>query len=239
MAIRKIVLCIFLTFTTIVWAQRQVRIPAEVVDQQGAPAKISGEVVAKDISSDSAPSRTAHSFNADLYLTNESAKPILLMIIDLKVISPFKISLDYTEVEDYFFESTIPQPGSTVELRRNLGTFGEPQGPYEPFTVVPSTRATVVFLQFMDGSTWGDAVAAEKALRDRQRALEQLELLKVDEKKESRKQLLAEIEQPTSLQPISSLQDLYRGKKDLAVVETKVNDMLKNARRRKMPGPAF
>ena len=107
---------VLLACTAIAWAQKEVRIPAMEVHQVGAPVKIRGEIIAKDQPSEITP----YSFDGDLYLTNESTKPILLMVIKLDVISSFKISLNYTEVQDYFFESSIPQPGSTVKLHRVL-----------------------------------------------------------------------------------------------------------------------
>jgi hypothetical protein len=90
-----------------------------------------------------------------------------------------------------------------------------------------------MFVQFVDGSSWGDSAAAAKSLRDRQLVLEQLEILKEDEKREGRKEFLEALSQPTILQPILSLQDLYSEKRDLSLVVGRVNDMLENARVRK------
>jgi len=227
---RKVGLAL-LAWTAIAWAQKEVRIPAAEVHQVGAPVRIRGEVTAKDQQSENTP----YTFEGDLYLTNESTKPILLLIMQLDVISPFKISLNYTEVQDYFFESSIPQPGSTVKLHRVLGAFGEPKGPYETFPVESSAHARVVFVQFVDGSSWGDFAAAKKALRDRQLSLHQLEILREESKKEGQKEFAEALSQPTNLQPISQLQDLFHEGGVLAPVVAKVNGMLDNASARSTP----
>ncbi len=222
---------VLLACTAIASAQEEVRIPAIDVSQVGAPIEIKGEIVAKDKPSEITP----YSFDGDFYVSNNSTKPILLMIIKLDVVSPFKISINYTEVQDYFFESSIPKPGSTVRVHRFLGTFGEPKGPYEPFRVESSAHASVVFVQFVDGSSWGDAASAEGALRDRQLSLHQLELLREESVKQGKKEFAETLSRSTVLQPILELQNLYREAGELAPVVAKVSGMLQNARARSTP----
>jgi hypothetical protein len=152
------------------------------------------------------------------------------MIAEVDVLSSPPIRLNYSEEDDYFFESKILQPSSTVKLQRVLGTFGEPNRSRESFVVEQSAQGRVVFVQFIDGSTWGDPVAAERLLRDRRLSLKQLEILIDDYRRQGEEEFVKALLQPTLLQPIMELQELYHEKKDSPQVVARLNDMIENAR---------
>jgi hypothetical protein len=223
----KVVWLVLLASTAAAWAQSESVLTVVQVSKAGAPVTVTGRVTAKD-----QPSEVLrYSFEGDVEMTNISGRAILLMIVDLNIVSTLPISLDYLEEDDYFFEPKMLEPGSIAELQRRLGRLGEPSRK-DDFTkeVKPSARAKVLFVQFSDGSTWGDAAAGERLLTNRQLSLKQLELLKEDYQKRSEEEFSNELLKPTLLQPILSLQELYRENKDLALVLARLEDMLENAR---------
>jgi hypothetical protein len=225
----KVICFLLLVGTTFVAAQSESVLPVVDISEAGAPLRIAGRVTAKD-----QPSQVPrYSFEGDIEMSNVSGKPILLMVVTLEVVSALPVSLNYREERDYFFESKTLQPGASAKLQRGLGKFGEPSRK-EDFAVEvkPSARARVTFVQFSDGSSWGDASAAEQVLRNRQLSLKQLELLDEDYRKRTGEEFLSEFLQPTFLQPIFGLQELYREKRDLAPVLARLDDMLENARAR-------
>jgi hypothetical protein len=220
---------VLLTIAVVAGAQSKSVLPVSDVSKAGAPLKVAGRVTAKD-----QPSEVPrYSFESDIEMTNVSSKPILLMTVTLDIACTLPVGLKYSEEDDYFFESKMLQPGSMAKLQRVLGRFGEPSRK-EDFTneVNPSARSSVAFVQFSDGSTWGDAAAGERLLRNRQLSLKQLETLKEDYRKKGAAEFLNELLQPTLLQPVFSLQELYREKRDLALVLAGLDDMLENARAR-------
>jgi hypothetical protein len=227
------VLCLVLVAGVAVGAaQTKSVLPVVDASKAGAPLMIKGAVTANDQPSDV----LRYSFQSDIEMTNVSEKSIVLMIVALDVVSTLPVSLNYRAENDYFFESEMLEPGSAAKLQRVLGRFGEPDRKEDFAVDVKSTaRATVAFVQFSDGSTWGDAAAAEGLLRNRQLSLKQLEILKNDYRARSEAEFLNELLRPTVLQPIFALQAVYREKRDLAPVLAKLEDMLENARAHGMP----
>jgi hypothetical protein len=225
----KVMCFVLLAGTPFAGAQSKSVLPVLDVSEAGAPLRVAGSVTAKDQPSE----LPRYSFEGDIEMSNVSSKPILLMVLTLDVLSALPVSLNYREERDYFFESKTLQPGSSTKLQRVLGRFGEPSRK-EDFAVEvkPFARAKVAFVQFSDGSSWGYAAAAEQVLRNRQLSLKQLELLNEDYRKRSEEEFLDEFLQPTLLQPIFGLQELYRERRDLAPVLARLDDMLENARTR-------
>jgi hypothetical protein len=229
MEIRAKVMCLILLLSaTIAGAQQEKAIPIMEVSEAGAPVRITGLVTARDQPSEA----TRYSFEGNLDLINASRKPILLIVARVDVVSTLPISLSYSEEDDYFFEPKILQPGSTTKLQRILGEFGEPQRSHASFASEPSARARILFVQFLDGSTWGDPESAERLLRNRKLSVNQLETLEEDYQREGKEVFQKALLKPTLLQPVTVLQDLYHEKRDLTPVLTRLNEMLENARTR-------
>jgi hypothetical protein len=212
-------------------AQKESAIPVMEVSDAGAPVRITGHITAKDQLSEV----LRYSFEGDVDLTNVSSEPILLMVAKIDVASKLPVSLSYSEEDDYFFESKMLRPGSSAKLQPVLGTFGEPQRSRKSFVAEPSARARIVFVQFLNGSTWGDPVAAERLLRNRRLSLKQLEILKEDYRRQGEEEFQKTLLQPTLLQPIMALQDLYHEKGDLILVLARLDEMLENARTHATP----
>lgn len=217
---------VLLAGTSLTATQSESVLPVVDVSYSGAPLKVTGTVTASDEPSEVPRYR----FAANVAMTNVSAKPILLMLVTLDIVSTLPMSLNHLEEEDYFFEPRLLQPQSSAILQRALGKFSEPSRKEDLLAKVrPSAHAKVVFVQFSDGSSWGDAVAAERSLSNRQKALERLEVLDQVYRKRGKKEFLSQLLQPTLLQPIFSLQYLYRQKGDLTPVLASLDNMLQTA----------
>lgn len=222
----KLMCLVLLAATSLTGAQSDSVLPVVDISHSGAPLKVTGTVTAND-----RPFEVPrYSFAANVAMTNVSDKPILLMLVTLDIVTALPMSLNYLEEEDYFFEQRLLQPRSSAMLQRVLGKFGEPSRK-EDFSVKakPSAHARVTFVQFSDGSSWGDAVAAGRSLSNRQKALERLEVLDQVYRKRGKKEFLSQLLQPTLLQPIFSLQYLYREKGDLTPVLANLDNMLQTA----------
>lgn len=222
----KLMCFVLLAGTSLTTTQSESVLPVVDVSHSGAPLKVTGTVTANDQSSEV----PRYSFAANVAMTNVSAKPILLMLVTLDIVSALPMSLNYLEEEDYFFEPRPLQPQSSAMLQRVLGKFGEPSRKDDLLAKVRSSaHAKVIFVQFSDGSSWGDAVAAERSLSNRQKALERLEVLDEVYRNRGKKEFLNQLLQPTLLQPIFSLQYLYHQKGDLTLVLANLDNMLQTA----------
>ena len=94
-----------LVATAVAELPKETTIPVVDVSALDAPVKISGLVATKD-----QPTKTLrYSFETNVSIANVSTKPILLMVVKLEVISPYKIRLNYSEEDDFSFESQILQ----------------------------------------------------------------------------------------------------------------------------------
>src|SRR5258708_15895626 len=114
MNISKVMMLVSLLFVGISASPEVDTIQMQEVPQADAPVRVTGYVTWKDNPSES----VRYSFDSDLHVINQSPKPVLLMIVELKVVSKVRIRFKYTEVDDYFFEPGIPAPGDSVNLHR-------------------------------------------------------------------------------------------------------------------------
>jgi hypothetical protein len=220
-----------LVSTNVTWAQKESDIPIVELSKAHAPVRITGQITTKDQPSDV----IRYSIAGDIDLKNVSTQPIILMVARIDVISGLPVDLNYSENEDYFFESKILQPGSAAKLRQVLSKFGEPQGSRNPLVVTkPSARARTIFVQFLDGSTWGETAAAKQPLWDRRESLRRLEILEENYRTQGEEGFLKSLLQPTLLQPVMALQDIYHEKRDLSLVLARLNEMRENARERSL-----
>ena len=88
----------------------------------------------------------------------------------------------------------------------------------------------MVFVQFLDGSMWGDAGASERFMNTRQHSMIELENLAAVYRTEGESKFLRDLSRATELEPIFALQRLYEEEKAVGPVVTKIDDMLRNAR---------
>jgi len=141
---------------------------------KGSPIQIAGHMTLGYDKTNQFP----FSYQESLSIKNVSTKAILLMVVQFDATSgPAR---DEKFSQEYFFGDALG-PGQ-VEAHdfpaQRYGTplvNGEPV-PYQP-DLHPTAEAHAEFVQFGDGSTWGDADAATNVLGLRQKTLAELDLL--------------------------------------------------------------
>jgi hypothetical protein len=141
---------------------------------EGSPIGVSGYVMFRYDDSKKYPFSYQENFSAK----NVSHKSVLLMVMHLEVNgTPGR---DETFSQEYFFGSAL-EPGA-VEVSDDLGfSFGRAVNDV-PLIASEHDRDAVAevrleFVQFSDGSTWGDATFAENVFKMRSDTLAELDTL--------------------------------------------------------------
>jgi hypothetical protein len=221
---KPLALAVLLTGAAFVSPQ-QTTIAVVNISESGSPVLLSGTVTAGDEGS----GVLRYSLTKDISCTNVSTKNILLAITRIKVTRLTTIDVDETRSEDYFFTSEVLKPDATDVWHDSFGPFGKPTGETELKPEEPRAAARIIFVQFADGSIWGDPTQAEDALRDRADTERELKLLVETYRTQGNEQFLTELTKPTRLGGIGILQRLYADTKDTDRVIRKVVSMLKCA----------
>jgi hypothetical protein len=144
------------------------------VSAKESPISVSGYVTYRYDDSKNFP----FSYQENISAKNVSSKSVLLMVMHVEANgTPGR---DETYSQEYFFENAL-EPGA-VEVHDEPGTsFGQAvngtpliDSEHDPHAVA---KVRVEFVQFSDGSTWGDAGAAEHVLKMRSETLAELDKL--------------------------------------------------------------
>jgi mannitol/fructose-specific phosphotransferase system IIA component len=144
------------------------------LSDKGSPIQISGHMTLGYDSANQFP----FSYQESLSIKNVSAKSILLMVVHLEATSG--PGSDETFSQEYFFGDPLaPEQVEAHDFpEQRFGTTlvnGEPM-PYKP-DPRPAAQAHAEFVQFSDGSTWGDEDSAQNALGIRRQTMGELDLL--------------------------------------------------------------
>jgi hypothetical protein len=196
-------------------------VPFDIMVQPGCPVQLSGEFTATP----DPLHQGRYSYKTTLSETNVSNKSIVLLAIKGHIVEGrlFTHSDDYIYTTELFaagnsrtFDSGNEPPGDTLP--------GE-QAKSEPGENTPT--AYVAFVQFEDGSTWGDSTLGKALLRDRYLQWDRLRAFEQIYHANGEAKLIAEIE-TSSGQPASLLKSVYeKSNRDAAVVANKLLDMVK------------
>jgi hypothetical protein len=143
------------------------------LSDKGSPIQISGYMALRYDSGNRFP----FSYEQSTSVKNVSSKDILLMIVHLEATSG--PGQDETYSQEYFFGDTLG-PGQVEvshdpERRYRTEVNGKPL-PYRRDRH-PAAQAHTEFVQFSDGSTWGDGDFAKDVFETRRKTLEELDLL--------------------------------------------------------------
>lgn len=229
MSIRHTTIIILLSASIRISAQ-QPTIPIIIAPQSGTPVTLYGTVTAAD----SRPARFRYSYRVNTSATNVSDKGILLMITQVQVnreVSDDKLATterSLTKIDDEFFNSSLFGPTATKTSDDFLAPLDGLPADSEAEPAAATAVAKVLFVQFADGSLWGDGKAAEGALRERGLALERLRLLQETYWTMGEQQFLAELLKPSQLVAVRSLQGIYLENKDAGAVIERLTLMLHN-----------
>lgn len=173
MSRRFFVLFCWLSAAPLSFAQQQpIDVPFEDAALTASPVTATGKISLRETV---AANELNSSWEQNVSATNRSTKSILLLIGDLEAIGPHGNG-DTRLTMEYFFGDPI-SPGETFSLvKRNfvqdsccINSLRE--------THEPKATFRLMFVQFLDGSTFGDAAKAENALANRDRTLKSLRTL--------------------------------------------------------------
>jgi hypothetical protein len=154
----------------------------ELADASGhrSPVQIAGYVTFRDN-----PSKvTRYSYQVDASATNVSNKSVLLLRLRFETNGGSAPGLDAIYESDYFFGEGTLAPGVSDDVHISPLSFGAPivdgvplVNTADPSTLGPTATARVEFVQFTDGSTWGDRDAAADVFKVRRATVRQLTAL--------------------------------------------------------------
>jgi hypothetical protein len=110
--------------------------------------------------------RLAISHLDDWTAKNMSQKPIVAMVESLVIRDDNGVLIDRKAQYDAFFHPQVIDPGKTVPFSQDY--FGEHiMDPRYQSPIAPSAEVIVRWVQFLDGTTFGDSSYAEQLLADR------------------------------------------------------------------------
>ncbi len=192
----------------------------------GSPLVVKGDVTAYDKPAE----QLRYSAKVRTSVTNASSKPIVLTVISLT--GENVPGMNDKSSHDYYFPEMF-EPQSTEEQEWTFGPFvsrtevkvdgGSKWVDVEPERgAVQKVTATVLFVQFADGSTWGDRDEAKSALAVRRDSVKRLVHLSSVYRREGEAAFIDDLSKPTDLPAISTLQYLCNHNDD----KTKVVDRL-------------
>jgi hypothetical protein len=190
----------------------------------GSPVVLSGTVTATDNGS----GRLPYSLEKHFFVTNTSSRNIVLMITEINVTGMTKIDQHETRVDEYFFAAEVFEPGTTRMIDESFGPFGVTSDKVDSQPEEPGAVARIVFVQFADGTTWGD-VATQYVMHDRVLTCKELELLADTYRRQGEQSFIARLLESSELPGISNLQQLYLADKNADSVIKKIGGMLRYA----------
>jgi hypothetical protein len=174
-----------------------------------------------------------YTLEVNLSARNVSTKDILLVVAEINARSAV-FNVHGTRSDDYFFESGDFSPLTTESISFSTQS-AQPKIMY-PSSEPLSVSSEIAFVQFADGSTWGDRAAAQDALRIRRLTSLQLTNLADIYRIAGEKGFVGELMKPSELPVIGILQRACgTDGKDVKTVAMMVQDMLELARSRQLP----
>jgi hypothetical protein len=183
----------------------------ELVDASGhrSPVHIAGYVTFSDDSS----KVTRYSYQVDASAANVSNKSVLLLRLRFQTSGGSAPGLDDVYENDYFFGEGTLAPGALESVHLAPYGFSAPivngiplVETADPSTPRPTATAQVEFVQFTDGSTWGDRDAAAEVFRLRRATVRQLTALEQTYVQSGEQAFRGELSRETLLPCINSLQ---------------------------------
>jgi hypothetical protein len=197
--------------------------------QVGSPLVLSGAVTAKD---EIEAGIIKFSFRTDISMTNVSHKGILLLVIKVDMTGANGLGIHHTKTNDYFFTSDVFKPGATETTEESIGPIGERQGATEEQPPGPTATAEVAFVQFVDGSTWGNASEGREIIQERRETCDRLKFLVAIHQSKDENRFIDSFMESSSLPGINHLQWMYKNTKDKSdndFVFRTIQQMLGNA----------
>jgi hypothetical protein len=195
-------------------AQVQLRL----VDVSGkSPIHVSGYIEFSDHPSEV----MRYSYQVHASAKNVSNKDVLLMLIHFEANGGSGPGLDDNSQYEYFFgEGLRPNMSEIVSkspIRFSAPTVnGAPADTNDLVTLRPKAIAQVEFVQFSDGSTWGDVESAKDDVKARRASLKELKALDRIYSESGEQAFREELSKQTALPCINSLQSACKSDADFS-----------------------
>jgi len=190
-----------------------------------SPVKLSGISTFDD----EPAGRFRYKYRTTTYVDNVSQKSVLLLVAKLRFTGTGQFDLDNTREEDYFFAEDLLESGKAQTLKDSFGPVGAPQAKITLDPTDPQATATVLFVQFIDGSTWGDLEAGKHMLETRRLTWEKLQSLAETYRAKGEERFLLEFTRHSDLPAVGSMQRTYESTKDSTAVIARIRNMLRYA----------
>lgn len=154
----------------------QIKMDLRDVSDDGTPVRISGTVLLEENPSEA----IRYTYRIKGSVTNLSDKAILITAIHFDTVGLNAPNLNYEFETDRFFSPEVLEPGHAEEINPHPVPFEAPSvnGAAVPddadSDIAPTATAEVIFVQFIDGTVWGDLDAGGRFLVSRNRNLGEL-----------------------------------------------------------------
>jgi len=139
--------------------------------EKGSPLAISGVLVFND----DGPEATPYSIEFHETAKNTSSKPIQLLIIETRITSDPDQSPN-TFSNDYFFSPKTLEPGNVADVSVSSPRYGPRHETSNPPRLSPAVN--VAYVEFGDGTHWGNLDSAREPYRIRASTLAELHILR-------------------------------------------------------------
>jgi hypothetical protein len=224
---RKTIIAFLLALMPISLSAKEFTLSVFSPSDPAAPVTLRGTMTGDD------DSPRMHEFSCSVHLsvTNVSSKPILLIIAEARAMiradGIVRSTLDERGIDDYFFKPELFLPKSSRVL--DIKMFPQKQDAklgQDPSRKV-SGDAHVLFVQFADGSTWGDLQIGRQFLEQRQQAWKELQVLAELYHSNNRQRFVAALKEPAAQGPyLGRLGLIYGQTKDVELVAREMQNLL-------------
>jgi hypothetical protein len=147
-------------------------LPLRVQPSTGNPVALRGTATAVT----KVAAEPEDSFTADVLTTNVSDRKIVLVIIQLHLKGFVNADVTDIRAQDFYFEGQPFEPKSTTVIHGGF-PFVRRKSVNPPDPASAKASAKVVYVQFADGSSWGDAGRAREIMEQREYDLNRLRAL--------------------------------------------------------------
>jgi hypothetical protein len=202
----------------------QVQVKVRDLSAHVSPVEVSGILSFND----DPAQRFRYSNQVEGYLRNKSGKDILLVVLHVCGSGTRAASLNLTYQKEYFFGLNVFKRGESEPFHSSLARFGvatvngQPilDGENERGSRRPRATAETVFVQFADGTTWGNSESAGDAFIVRKQTLQELGRLEGILRDQGEQALREELSSSDLLLPcIGSLRSSCSGKADFCLAD--------------------
>lgn len=157
----------------------QLKLALHDVRKHRTPVRVSGTISLQDDPSQA----IRYTYHTEGFLSNVSRKAVLLTVVHFEASGVNAPGLDHDWIMDRFFGPAVLQAGGLEKIEDAPITFGKTVVDLRPVPdevgsdAHPTATAQVAFVQFVDGSTWGDVDVGREFILRRGSTLEELKRL--------------------------------------------------------------